>query len=165
MCNRTDCAGVWAGPMACARCEEGKETMDLTRNMRQALIDLDAPYCDASVYWTKNTMAALEKRGLVFRRDNGITWSWEVTPDGRTLLKESGTSGCAACDDLKAENAALRDRVEALEWLVECEQTYRLCFLNVRYRHNLEPEKYEDVGDPAFHEMVDILIEAREAIK
>ena len=20
MCNRTDCAGVWAGPMACARC-------------------------------------------------------------------------------------------------------------------------------------------------
>ena len=23
MCNRTDCAGVWAGPMACARCEEG----------------------------------------------------------------------------------------------------------------------------------------------
>ena len=24
MCNRTDCAGVWAGPMACARCEEGE---------------------------------------------------------------------------------------------------------------------------------------------
>ena len=23
MCNRTDCAGTWAGPMACARCEEG----------------------------------------------------------------------------------------------------------------------------------------------
>ena len=22
MCNRTDCAGVWAGQMACARCEE-----------------------------------------------------------------------------------------------------------------------------------------------
>ena len=22
MCNRTDCAGTWAGPMACARCEE-----------------------------------------------------------------------------------------------------------------------------------------------
>ena len=66
---------------------------------------------------------------------------------------------------LEAENAALRDRVEALEWLVECEQTYRLCFLNVRYRHNLEPEKYEDVGDSAFHEMVDILIAASEAIK
>ena len=22
MCNRTECAGTWAGPMACARCEE-----------------------------------------------------------------------------------------------------------------------------------------------
>ena len=22
MCNRTDCAGSWAGPMACARCRE-----------------------------------------------------------------------------------------------------------------------------------------------
>ena len=60
-------------------------------------------------------MSALEKRGLVFRRDNGITWSWEVTPEGRKFLQESGTSGCAKCDELKAENAALRDRVEALE--------------------------------------------------
>ena len=116
MCNRTDCAGSWAGPMACAVCRErDMEMTELSHNMRQALIDLDAPYCDASVYWTKNTMAALEKRGLVFRRDNGITWSWEVTPEGRTFLKESGTSGCATCDDLRAENAALRDRVEALE--------------------------------------------------
>lgn len=23
MCNRTDCAGTWAGPMACRVCEEG----------------------------------------------------------------------------------------------------------------------------------------------
>lgn len=27
MCNRTDCAGTWAGPMACARCEEGEMAM------------------------------------------------------------------------------------------------------------------------------------------
>ncbi len=124
MCNRTDCAGVFAGELACRVCEEGIEIMKLTHNMRQALIDLDAPYCDASVYWTKNTMAALEKRGLVFRRDNGITWSWEVTPEGRTFLKESGTSGCATCDDLRAENAALRERVEALERLVAAHDNY-----------------------------------------
>ena len=90
------------------------EMTELSHNMRQALIDLDAPYCDASVYWTKNTMDALEKRGLVFRRDNGITWSWEVTPEGRTFLKESGTSGCATCDDLRAENAALVAEVRRL---------------------------------------------------
>jgi len=24
MCNRIDCAGVWAGELACARCREGK---------------------------------------------------------------------------------------------------------------------------------------------
>ena len=124
MCNRTDCAGVFMGELACRVCEEGKETMNLTHNMRQALIDLDAPYCDASSYWTKKTMAALEKRGLVFRRDNGITWSWEVTPEGRTFLKESGTSGCATCDDLRAENAALRERVEALERLVAAHDNY-----------------------------------------
>ncbi len=94
--------------------------LELSTPMRQALIDLDNPYCDGSAYWVKNTMSALEKRGLVFRRDNGITWSWEVTPEGRKFLQESGTSGCAKCDELKAENAALRDRVEALEWFVEC---------------------------------------------
>ncbi len=89
--------------------------LELSTPMRQALIDLDNPYCDGSAYWVKNTMSALEKRGLVFRRDNGITWSWEVTPEGKDLLAASGTSGCATCDDLRAENAALRDRVEALE--------------------------------------------------
>ncbi len=125
MCNRTDCYGVFMGELACRVCEEGEmEMTELSHNMRQALIDLDAPYCDASVYWTKNTMAALEKRGLVFRRDNGITWSWEVTPEGRTFLKESGTSGCATCDDLRAENAALRERVEALERLVAAHDNY-----------------------------------------
>lgn len=125
MCNRTDCYGSAFGELSCSVCRErDMEMTELSHNMRQALIDLDAPYCDASVYWTKNTMAALEKRGLVFRRDNGITWSWEVTPEGRTFLKESGTSGCATCDDLWAENAALRDRVEALEWLVECMENY-----------------------------------------
>lgn len=98
--------------------------LELSTPMRQALIDLDNPYCDGSAYWVKNTMSALEKRGLVFRRDNGITWSWEVTPEGRKFLQESGTSGCAKCDELKAENAALRDRVEALEWLVECIDNY-----------------------------------------
>ncbi len=117
MCNRTDCAGSWAGPLACVVCRErDMEMAELSHNMRQALIDLDAPYCDASVYWTKNTMAALEKRGLVFRRDNGITWSWEVTPDGRIFLKESGTSGCAACDDLKAENAKQQCMID---WLAQ----------------------------------------------
>lgn len=24
MCNRTDCAGVWAGELACRRCQEGR---------------------------------------------------------------------------------------------------------------------------------------------
>ncbi len=125
MCNRTDCYGSAFGEMACSVCRErDMEMTELSHNMRQALIDLDAPYCDASVYWTKNTMAALEKRGLVFRRDNGITWSWEVTPEGRTFLKESGTSGCATCDDLRAENAALRERVEALERLVAAHDNY-----------------------------------------
>lgn len=95
--------------------------LEISTPMRQALIDLDNPYCDGSAYWVKNTMSALEKRGLVFRRDNGITWSWEVTPEGRKFLQESGTSGCAKCDELKAENAALRDRVEDLYWLREVE--------------------------------------------
>ena len=166
MCNRTDCAGSAFGELSCSVCRErDMEMTELSHNMRQALIDLDAPYCDASVYWTKNTMAALEKRGLVFRRDNGITWSWEVTPEGRTFLKESGTSGCAMCDDLKAENAALRTRLAKALWAFECEETYRVCFLNVRYRHNLQPEKYADVRECAMQEMVDILGDAREAIQ
>ena len=139
--------------------------LELSTPMRQALIDLDNPYCDGSAYWVKNTMSALEKRGLVFRRDNGITWSWEVTPEGRKFLQESGTSGCAKCDELKAENAALRTRLEKALWAWECEEAYRVCFLNVRYRHNLQPEKYADVRECAMQEMVDILGDAREAIE
>lgn len=89
--------------------------MNLTHNMRQALIDLDNPLCTASVYWSKNTMNALHSRGFVDKRDNGITRSWELRPEGKAWLAASGTSGCATCDDLRAENAALRERVEALE--------------------------------------------------
>ena len=160
MCNRTDCAGVWAGELACRRCQErDMEMTELSHNMRQALIDLDAPYCDASVYWTKNTMAALEKRGLVFRRDNGITWSWEVTPEGRTFLKESGTSGCATCDDLWAENAALRDRVEALERLVAAHDNYLTMADNIA-EFGKTPENLENL-----QAAYDRRAAAREAIK
>ena len=69
-------------------------------------------------------MNALHSRGFVDKRDNGITWSWELRPEGKAWLAASGTSGCATCDDLRAENAALRERVEALEWLVECLDNY-----------------------------------------
>ncbi len=165
MCNRTDCAGVFAGELACRVCEEGIEIMKLTHNMRQALIDLDNPLCSASVYWSTSTMKALHARGLVDKRDNGITWSWELRPEGKAYLASSGTSGCAMCDDLKAENAALRTRLAKALWAFECEETYRVCFLNVRYRHNLQPEKYADVRECAMQEMVDILGDAREAIR
>ena len=64
-------------------------------------------------------MKALHARGLVDKRDNGITWSWELRPEGKAYLAASGTSGCAMCDDLKSENAALREKVEAWEWWEE----------------------------------------------
>ena len=94
--------------------------MKLTHNMRQALIDLDNPLCSASIYWSTSTMKALHARGLVDKRDNGITWSWELRPEGKAYLAASGTSGCAMCDDLKSENAALREKVEAWGWFEEC---------------------------------------------
>lgn len=59
MCNRTDCAGSWAGAMACAVCRE--------RNM---------------------------------------------------------SSSCVICNNSMAEVRRLRDRVEALEWIVECIDNY-----------------------------------------
>ena len=40
MCNRTDCAGTWAGPMACARCEEGRLTsLDHAIHLLRAMAD------------------------------------------------------------------------------------------------------------------------------
>ena len=58
------------------------------------------------------------------------------------------------------------EEVEAWEWLVECQETYRICFLNITYRHNLFPGLYpDDVRKDAMQEMVDILIEAKEAVR
>ena len=71
-------------------------------------------------------MKALHARGLVDKRDCGITWSWELRPEGKAYLAASGTSGCAMCDDLKSENAALREKVEVWEWFEECYEVMRL---------------------------------------
>ena len=53
------------------------------------------------------------ERGMEMR-DNGITRSWELRPEGRAWLAARGTSGCATCDDLRDENAALVAEVRRL---------------------------------------------------
>ena len=126
--------------------------MKLTHNMRQALIDLDNPLCSASVYWSTSTMKALHARGLVDKRDNGITWSWELRPEGKAYLAASGTSGCAMCDDLKSENVALREKVEAWEW---CNQVQRI-YDNIAFVLGLR--------QCAINELYTTLTAAREAV-
>ena len=82
MCNRTDCAGVFMGELACRMCEEG-EMRKLSRCMRRALEDLANPCLVASAYYQQPTLQALEKRGLatvVFGR-------WEVTDNGMKMLE------------------------------------------------------------------------------
>ena len=40
MCNRTDCAGVWAGPMACRVCEEGRlNSLDHALHLLRTMAD------------------------------------------------------------------------------------------------------------------------------
>ena len=121
----------------------------LSHNMRQALIDLENPHCTASVYWSKGTMRALCSRGLVCKRDNGVTWSWEVRPEGKALLQASGTSGSAAYDDLQAENAALRERVEALEKMADWLASEHIKLVEVMYPHDKGRYTPEDMIEAA----------------
>ena len=91
----------------------------------------------------------------------------EVRRLREALNKEHRAWQCADArgDWLEMENAALREKVAAWEWFGECQETYRKCFLNVTYRHNLLPCLYpEDVRKDAMQEMVDILVEAKEAV-
>ena len=83
MCNRTDCAGTWAGPMACMVCKEG-EMRKLSRCMRRALEDLYNPCCSASAYFQEPTLKALERRGLAARSFG----RWRVTDEGEDLLEQ-----------------------------------------------------------------------------
>ena len=40
MCNRTDCAGTWAGPMACSVCEEGRlNSLDHALHLLRTMAD------------------------------------------------------------------------------------------------------------------------------
>lgn len=82
MCNRTDCAGVWAGELACRVCGEG-EMRKLSRCMRRALEDLANPCCSASSYFQQPTLQALAKRGLAVRTFG----AWKVTDAGERLLE------------------------------------------------------------------------------
>ena len=44
MCNRTDCAGVWAGPMACSVCEEQRlNSLDHALHLLRAMADEGDP--------------------------------------------------------------------------------------------------------------------------
>ena len=86
MCNRTDCAGVFMGELACRVCEEG-EMRKLSRCMRRALEDLYNPCCSASAYFQQPTLQALERRGLAVRSFG----RWRVTDDGEKLLEQYET--------------------------------------------------------------------------
>lgn len=40
MCNRTDCAGTWAGELACARCEEQRlNSLDHALHLLRSMAD------------------------------------------------------------------------------------------------------------------------------
>ena len=40
MCNRTDCAGTWAGPMACSVCEEQRlNSLDHALHLLRSMAD------------------------------------------------------------------------------------------------------------------------------
>ena len=83
MCNRTDCAGVFMGELACRVCEEG-EMRKLSRCMRRALEDLANPCLVASAYFQQPTLQALERRGLAVRSFG----RWRVTDEGEKALEQ-----------------------------------------------------------------------------
>ena len=44
MCNRTDCAGTWAGPMACSVCEDGRlNSLDHALHLLRSMADEGDP--------------------------------------------------------------------------------------------------------------------------
>ena len=44
MCNRTDCAGTWAGPMACSVCEEQRlNSLDHALHLLRTMADEGDP--------------------------------------------------------------------------------------------------------------------------
>lgn len=92
---------------------------DLSSDMLHALKDLDNPLCMKSDYWLDCTMKELHARGLIFQRDNGITWSWEILPEGRAVLLAREKPFRPDYETLVAENAAMRERIEKFEWYMQ----------------------------------------------
>ena len=82
MCNRTDCAGSWAGELACRVCGEGV-MRKLSWCMLRALEDLANPCCSASSYFQQPTLQALAQRGLAVRTFG----TWKVTAAGEDFLE------------------------------------------------------------------------------
>ena len=89
MCNRTDCAGVFMGELACRVCGEGIHVKKLSDTQRIALEHLADPLCDASSYWQKGTLEALQRKGLAVKHENEMFFRWEITPSGEQYLHEA----------------------------------------------------------------------------
>ena len=151
MFNRTDCAGVFMGELACRVCQEWKMALELNDENLSNLMEKAGkgmPLC------VKDLVAEIRTLRM------GIAEAMA----GAHTLKEVVVERNGDVQWLEQDNETLRTRLAKALWALECEETYRVCFLNVRYRHILQPEKYADVRECAMQEMVDILGDAREAI-
>ena len=89
MCNRTDCAGTWAGPMACARCEDGE--MQLSE--RQLIILGRVSHGDVSLNSSKaqdKDYQYLGAAGLIECANMGhFTATIFLTEKGEQALREA----------------------------------------------------------------------------
>ena len=154
MCNRTDCAGSWAGPMACAVCRE--------REMgKMKLTDAELVRLEELAGKASNGPFISDGSNQVFRGDGApFAFAYAVgfpADDIQPVNCEYIAAACNAVPSLvaevrrlraeleqtqhgmeaaymsgradgrqeaEAENAALRDRVEALEELVAAHDNY-----------------------------------------
>ena len=128
MCNRTDCAGSWAGPMACARCRErDMSEMKLTDADLARLEELAAAAGEGaySAYSAEGDGCPTIQY-VVAACNAAPALVAEVRRLRESLNKEHRSWQCADArgDWLEMENASLREKVEAWEWLVECIDNY-----------------------------------------
>lgn len=113
MCNRTDCAGSWAGAMACAVCRErDMSEMKLNDAELARLEELAGKATPGK--WSTTDYTGPDV--LITAMLEGIPYSvWNRGTNARKEDLEYIAAACNMAPVLVAEVRKLRDRVEALE--------------------------------------------------